>query len=832
MKRIKFFSSVILIIVATYIIIGEIVFPEYVPDMGEICEILPSDSFVKINPDGSREPFEVPGKADGDIVFETVLPDELGRDKDALCLRGMDMRIYIDGKLRENYEVQDNMLLGDRSSECYVMTSLYPEDSGKTLTVYYAYNAGVVYEVFVGNRIGVLSYLFKNYGAELFVGLAVLILGLICYLAALGYQRVHKRYLELRDLSLGVIIGAIWVLSNSVFRQLYSRNISIMADIPFLMVMIMPLPFLVFINSLQNGRHYKLIRVALDIELLDFVVCAVLFVSGLVPLAGTFILAASSAAASIGIIAYTMIRDTIDKKIRPYRYVAFGFMALGIAAIVQILIYLFAHNGVFSGLFMALGLLAFIICAMIHTIRQIIRIQLAAKDALDAGKIKDEFLANMSHEIRTPLNGILGMNEMILRDTKERRTRKYAVNIKGAGETLLALINDILDLSKIQAGRLTLIPAKYDASSLLNDVLNMTRPKALEKDLDFKFDVSENVPATLRGDEIRVKQILLNIINNAVKYTSEGYVHVKIGVRNSDIPSMTTLRVEVSDSGEGIKPEDMGKLFKSFQRIDEKSNKKIEGTGLGLHITNRLVNMMDGRIEVESEYGKGSTFRIFLPQEVASDDTIGDFSKAVQEYVDNMKLSETTLYIPDAKILVVDDNEMNLDVMEGLLRDTKAKVEYALSGEECLSKLREKKDFDIIMLDQMMPEMSGEETLSIIQKENLASGTPVVALTADAIVGAKENYLNMGFTDYLSKPVHYEELEEQLKKHISKDKQKERAEEKGSLPILLLWGTDPDRLRDEKEKLSENYKCVCVVGSKAMERYVEKNHPERVMRVY
>ncbi len=832
MKRIKFFSSVILILVAAYIIIGEIVFPEYVPSMGAICEVLPSDSFVKINEDGSREAFEVPGKADGDIVFETVLPEELGRDKDALCLRGKDMQIYIDGKLRENYTVNDSVLLGDRSAECYVMTSLYPEDSGKTLTVYYTYNAGVVYEVFVGNRIGVLSYLFKNYGAEFFVGIAVLLLGLICYLAALGYQRVHKRYLELRDLSLGVIIGAIWVLTNSVFRQLYSRNISIMADIPFLMVMIMPLPFLVFINSLQNGRYYKQIRVALDIEILDFVVCAVLFVSGLVPLAGTFILAAGSAAASISIVAYTMISDAVNKRIHTYRFVAAGFIALGIAAICQILIYLFAHNGVFSGLFMALGLLAFIICAMIHTIKQIVRIQLAANDALQASKVKDEFLANMSHEIRTPLNGILGMNEMILRDTKERRTRKYAINIKGAGETLLALINDILDLSKIQAGRLTLIPADYDTSSLLNDVLNMTRPKALEKDLEFGFDVDENVPANLKGDEIRVKQILLNIINNAVKYTGEGYVHVKIGVKNNDIPNMSTLRVEVSDSGEGIKPEDMSKLFKSFQRIDEKSNKKIEGTGLGLHITNRLVNMMGGRIEVESEYGKGSTFSIFLPQEVTSDNTIGDFSKAVQEYVDNMKLSETTLYIPDAKILVVDDNEMNLDVMEGLLRDTKAKVEYAVSGEECLKKLRKKSDFDIIMLDQMMPEMSGEETLSAIREEKLASGTPIVALTADAIVGAKENYLKMGFTDYLSKPVHYEELEEQLKKHISKEKQKERAVEEGSLPVLLLWGTDPDKLRDEKEKLSENYKCVCVVGSKAMEKYVDKHNPDRIMRIY
>ena len=829
MKYVRLTVSIIIIVVIGYIIIGQIIFPKPAPDVGGICEMLPEDNWYAVGSDGSRTPISVPGEIDGDVVLETTLPEGIGRDINALCFRGKDMNIYIDGQLRRSYYIEDYGLLGDRATQCFVTVSLYPEDAGKVLRVDYSYNVGRIYEVYIGNRIGIFQHLFENSGAELFFAYAVIILGGMCYVASVIYQLIYKKYLELRHLSLGVIIGAMWVVSNSLFRQFLTNNVSIMSDTPFLMVMIVPLPFLLLVNSLQQGRHKKIIGIAIAVDIIDCIVCIALFIPGIVVLSKSFVAIALCALFSIGVIVYTLISDAVHKQVGSYRYIAVGFIFLAVAATGQIIAYALVRNGIFSGMFMSLGLLGFIIFAMIHTIKHIIGINVAANDALVANKIKDEFLANMSHEIRTPLNGILGMNDMIIRDTKEERTKKYAFNIKGAGNTLLSLINDILDLSKIEAGRLELVPREYDVSSVINDVINMTRPKALEKDLEYKVEVSDKLPARLYGDEIRIRQVMLNIINNAVKYTKAGYVHIRFTAKDERASGKVTLYLKVSDSGIGIKEEDKEKLFESFRRLDEKKNLHIEGTGLGLHITKRLIDMMGGHIDVKSEYGKGSIFRVYMPQGVVGEETIGDFSEAVKRFTKTMEIAGASLYAPDAGLLVVDDNEMNLDVMEGYLRDTKIKADYVLSGQECIEKVKNT-EYDLILLDQMMPDMNGEETLRVL-KDELDINIPVIALTADAVVGAKENYLNMGFDDYVSKPVHYEELEDKLREYIPKEKQLERSDDSNELPVVLLWGNDSKKLREEREKLESVYKCVCVVGEKAKDKYIDKHQPERVMHV-
>lgn len=830
MKYIKLALTVIVAAVFGYIILGEYIFPANVPMNGYICEELPEDSWYEVRADGTRVPVAIPGKTDGDIVVETTLPNNLDKDVSALWTRGMDMQIYIGDELREEYSVEDYELLGDRSAECYVMAALYPDDAGKLLRIHYSYNSGMLYNVYYGTRLGILASLFRNYGAELFVGLAILILGLISFIASLGYRIIHRQYLEMQHLSLGVIIGAVWVLSNSIFRQLYTRNISIMSDMPFLMVMIMPLPFLVFINSLQGGRYSKLITVVSVFEIADFLLCGVLFISGRMTLIESFPIAAGCAAVSIVTIAVTIIRDVRRHLVRSYVYIAVGFVFLAVAAIAQIIIFQFAHNGVFSGMFMALGLFGFLIFAMLHTIKQLIRYRLDASEALHANRAKDDFLANMSHEIRTPLNGILGMDEMIIRDTRDSVIRKYALDIKSAGNTLLSLINDILDLSKIESGSFEIIPLDYDVASVLNDVLNITRPKAAEKELAYNLTVAEDIPSRLLGDEIRIRQVMLNLINNAIKYTQEGHVDIDISAQDALYPSKRILVIRVSDSGIGIRDEDKDRLFKSFQRFDEKKNHNIEGTGLGLHITYRLVNMMGGHIEFDSEYGKGSTFTAYIPQVVVVQEPIGDFSKAVMHYLNAIEPEQTTLCAPDAHILIVDDNEMNLEVIEGLLRDTRIQLELVTSGYECIDRVRTN-IYDCILLDQMMPDMNGEMTLNEMKKQDILRDTPVIALTADAIVGARENYISMGFTDYLSKPVKYEQLEQTLKHYISEEKQLDPEAAEEHLPIMLIWGDNPERLKEERERLEGIYKCVCVRGSRAMEKYIEKHEVHGVMKV-
>ncbi len=831
MKYVKTALSVIIILVFGYILAGEIFFSANTPKSGFICNTLPGDQWVRIEEDGSRTPFELPGRTDGDIVIETTLPQNIEKGVSALCFRGMDMQVYVGDELRDELKTQDYPLFGDRSAECFLMVSLYPDDAGKTLRVNYEYNSGFVYEVYYGTRLGIWAHFFSLYGSELVVGLMILCLGVICYIAAVTYRIIYKKYLEMQHLSIGVLLGGCWVLSNSVFRQFYTRNISVMSDIPFLMVMILPIPFLIFIDSLQKRRYTKLLTIASALEIADFVILMILFVSGVMPLVKSFIFAALSCLFCIVVMSYTIIMDSIRGLTKAYEYVAVGFGVLAIAAIGQIMTYIFAHNGVFSGLLMAIGLLGFLMCATVHTIKQIIGIRIEANEAMHASKAKGEFLANMSHEIRTPLNGILGMDEMIIRETRQSSIKKYALDIKSAGNTLLSLINDILDLSKIEAGSFEIIPGDYSITSVLNDIVNMTRHKAVAKDIEYIFNVSPDIPSDLFGDEIRVRQVMLNIINNAIKYTNKGQVNIE--VYTEEIPSeeeMINLVVKVSDTGRGIRKDDMDKLFTSFQRLEEKKNRNIEGTGLGLHITQRLLELMDGKIEVESTYGAGSTFTLTIPQKVVNNQAIGDFSEAVSRFVSNMEVEETTLYAPSASLLVVDDNAMNLEVMEGLLRESKIKVELAESGQECIDKVK-MNDYDVVLLDQMMPGMSGEQTLNIMKNQGIIEDTPVIALTADAIIGAKERYLSKGFTDYLSKPVKYDKLEETLRKYLPADKIETMPKNENELPTLLIWGTDSDVIRQTREKLCAEYKCTCVVGSKAKDKYLEKHIVDAVMQV-
>ena len=783
MKYIKNIFSIILILVFAYIVLGEIFFPIDSPFGGNICDELPRDKWVILNEDGSEIAFELPGKADGNIVLKTYLPDVLNKDYNVLCLRGEDMAVYVGGELRSEIAPEDFGFFGDRSTECYIFAPIYPEDAGKEVLVNYGYNSGMVYEVYIGTRLGILADLFRRYGLELLVGFAIIILGVICYIASLSYRLIHKKYLEMEHLSLGIILGACWVLSNSVFRQLYTRNLAVMGDIPYLMVLILPIPFIILVD---------------------------LFVLGKMEIDSSFIFAAVCALISIVFMFTTIILDAKRGNAFSYRFVIYGFVVFAFSAVVQMGMFLFAHNGVFSGLFMSIGLFGFIICAMIHTIKQLIGIRVEANEFQHVAKAKDDFLANMSHEIRTPLNGILGMDEMILRDTKESRIRDYALEIKSASNTLLSIINDILDLSKIESGNFDIIPVDYDVASVLNDVLNMTRHRAVKKGLEFNFNVSETIPSVLHGDEIRIRQVMLNIINNAVKYTREGHVDVNISSESIMQGNYVELILKVTDTGIGIKDEDKEKLFRSFQRLD-------------------VTKMMNGKLSVESEYGKGSEFTVTIPQKVVKASPIGDFSDAVKNYLKNIDLNEVGLYAPSASILVVDDNEMNLDVMEGLLRDTRIKADFVTSGALCIE-YAQKKKYDCILLDQMMPQMNGEETLKELKEKDILNGTPVIALTADAIIGAKESYLEKGFTDYISKPVKYEVLELALKNYIPKEKQLSPS---GSdeLPLLLIWSEDPKKITEAREKLDGIYKCVCITGEKAKDKYLEKHTPDAVMHV-
>jgi len=410
-----------------------------------------------------------------------------------------------------------------------------------------------------------------------------------------------------------------------------------------------------------------------------------------------------------------------------------------------------------------------------------------------ANEAKSRFLANMSHEIRTPINAVLGMDEMIMREAEDAGIRSYAADIQSAGRTLLSLINDILDFSKVEEGKMEIIPVQYELSSLINDLVNMTRERAEKKGLLFKVEVDKEIPHLLKGDEIRIKQCALNLLSNAVKYTEEGFVKLAITFENINDLSIA-LRITVSDTGIGMKQEDLDKLFSHYARIEEERNRTIEGTGLGMSITKALVGLMGSKVEVKSTYGKGSEFSFAIEQEVINRDEIGDYASKLEELRSGGYTYHEMFHAPDANILVVDDTEMNLRVIENLLKKTEIGIDTALSGREALT-LAENKKYDVIFIDHMMPDMDGITTLSHIRKNSQNIDTPAVALTANAVSGARAMYLNAGFNDYLSKPIFGEKLERMLMALIPKNKWEEykpdeedapqREEEEEELPEWL-----------------------------------------------
>ncbi len=416
-----------------------------------------------------------------------------------------------------------------------------------------------------------------------------------------------------------------------------------------------------------------------------------------------------------------------------------------------------------------------------------------------ANNAKTYFLANMSHEIRTPINSILGMNEMILRESHEELIKEYASDIQSATQSLYSIINDILDVSKIESGKMEIIPVEYDLSSLIHDLVNMFAPRAETKNLMFYVKVDPTLPSRLYGDDVRIRQVLINLLTNAVKYTHKGTI--ELCVTGKELAEHMELLFEVKDTGIGIKKENISRLYVAFQRIEEDKNRNIEGTGLGLNISKQLLEMMGSSLAVNSVYGQGSTFSFTLKQDIIDKEPIGDLQGRIHrrpsEYI-----YQTSFCAPQAHILVVDDNDMNRKVFHGLLKQTELKITEAASGMEALD-LVQKYEFDLIFLDHMMPGLDGIETLKHMRMltDNHCSQTPVIILTANAFTGAKEMYMEKGFDDFLAKPIIPDKLEKQIKRLLPPH----LVEEKQNRHNIELQATDIKKNLPEIDGLDWNY---------------------------
>lgn len=767
---IKKLFTFMMICVTAYFILGSCLLPEDTP--GESSGFKEyGGTWERVLADNSREPVKIPGRCragrNETVTVETRLPDSISHDI-YFCFRSakQDMEIYVDNKLRKQYTTQNTRITGKTSAVAYVFVEIYPDDSGKILRLETKTDSpysGIFYTIYTGSQLEIWQYYFSQYGMELIIAFIMIILSIITILGSMSLRIFYHRKLELEHLGWGILIAGLWLVFNSVFRQLIFPNLSVINDMAFYTVMLLPIPYLLYIDRVQQKRYGKFYNIIELLVAANFIICTVLHIFHICDFTDTIVLIVALCILAIMFIFFTIISEIKNKKINNYRDVAAGIVCAFISAILQIIEY-FRKTSLFNGTIFATGLILLLFFAAVSTVHDIIYMEGEKQQALSANKAKDRFLASMSHEIRTPINAVLGLNEMVLRESREQNIKEYASGIKNSGQVLLSLINDILDLSKIESGKMEIIPAEYDLSSLLHDVVNMVSIKAQDKNLKVNLVLNRNLPSGLYGDDVRLRQILTNLLNNAVKYTDKGSVTLSVsGVHNN---GNVLLKFEVSDTGIGIREEDLDKLFKEFERIEEKRNRNIEGTGLGLSITVRLLQMMGSQLKVQSTYGEGSRFYFRLEQKIINFKPVGDLGRRLAEQAADYSYN-VSFIAPDANILVVDDNAVNRKVFTGLLKETHIKIDEADSGAECLG-MASKKKYDIIFLDHMMQGIDGIETLHKIRRpgNSINNSTPVIVLTANAVTGAKEMYLKAGFNSFLSKPVNPAKLEQLVMEYL------------------------------------------------------------------
>ncbi len=453
----------------------------------------------------------------------------------------------------------------------------------------------------------------------------------------------------------------------------------------------------------------------------------------------------------VGIMLYCLLRNL--KKISTKEYIPLlTFMVLSTFCMIiqktypEITLMLMCHSIVTSLMYFTIEN---------PDVKMVKELEVAKNEAEKANHAKSEFLSSMSHELRTPLNAIVCFSELLeSKEGLDSESKDFAKDIVSASHNLLDLVNGVLDISKIEAGKMELINKEYNSQELFNSLSTMVIPRIGDKPIDFKTVIASDIPPVLKGDTGKLKQIILNLLTNAVKYTDKGFIKYRVECINDFKNNQTKLIITVTDTGRGIKKEDIDRLFKKFERLEEDRNTSIEGTGLGLAITEGLAELMGGKITVISDYGKGSTFKFVVIQEIVNVE--------VKEESSNITSSDYNTF-EGKKALIVDDSKLNLKVAENVLKNFLVTTESVTSGLECLSCVNSKK-YDIIFMDIMMPNMSGEEVLRKLRENGV--NTPVIALTADAIEGQEEKYMSEGFDGYISKPINKEKLSYVLNKYL------------------------------------------------------------------
>ncbi|MCR5654974.1 MAG: response regulator [Lachnospiraceae bacterium] len=708
----------------------------------------------------------------GDQKISAILPRTVGDNEYLFFDTRIDVSVSINGEFRTDFVGErDVKTPGGAFKDFMMQVPLKAQDADEKIEIIRSAPGAedeALPQFYIGTLAGFRSFQLKSGGPSFVLSLIVLTFAFVAFLVSIALTFLYKQRIDMLYGVLGIFIIASWVITDSdlfpiVFGVNHINNI-----LSYLLCLTMPLPLMIYLDSVQRGRYRKTTIVVAIVAILNATVWPILQFTKII----TFDQMRTPANMMLVLLAclglFMLIMDAIKGNISGYRYTFIGFIGFLVGGILELLTVILEVTYIRKTSFMVIGLgflLTFIVIQQVHDLH---KVNLDKQHAIDISEAKTKFLASMSHEIRTPINAILGMNEMILRENEDETIDEYARSIKTSGKMLLMLVNDVLDFTKIEAGKLEIKESEFLMPEMLYDVLSLIKERAEEKSLTLECKITDEVPNELISDEFRIRQILVNLMNNAVKYTEKGTVTLKIGGEFTE--SGYLLRFFVEDTGKGIPKEDQEHLFEAFSRADMKSNINVEGTGLGLAIVKSIVDSMEGDVGVDSEYGVGSTFWVKLPVKYQSRDLLkDDFMEHRSKQAESMAASSFSA--PSANILAVDDNQSNLTIVKLFLKRDDIVPDLCNSGRRAIELCKEKK-YDLILLDHMMPEPDGIETLHAIRKDadSLNKDTKAIVLTANAVAGSRQMYIREGFEDYLTKPLDSGVLEETIKKLLPTDK--------------------------------------------------------------
>lgn len=760
----------IFLFVVGLIFVGEFVLPDERTFTDTSVENF-SDGWERIYWDGSSKPIKLPGKYDTEGSHEFVLRKKLDiwEDKDSYISfnsNKQDVVVYIDDELRYKFNTKNTRILGSNTPGTMMFIPLHPSDNGKTIKVILSGNnnySGVLDEFILGTQQGIVMHTYNRERYTLLLTLFLLVLGVIAFIIGVSVKIAYGKTLSLFFVGWAMICAALWSLAETDCRQFFVPNFSLLFYMTYLSLIMLPYTMALYFDCLQEGRYRALYMGLAVLEEFSAIIALFLQFFNNTDLIGILPIAFVSIIITMITYVVTVIPDLIHGRVKTYWLEFIGICGAIVMGIMQMCDYIFLHPTNINALFLIVGLLFLIVMAYFRALRDIRNTEREMFAAVQAHDASTAFMTRMSHEMRTPINAILGMNKMILRESKDENILEYARDVNSAGNYLLGVVNEVLDLAKVSAGKIEIVPEEYDLMDMIRECYSLARPRAKASRLSFEVDMSDVLPSRLRGDRERIIQIITNLLTNAIKYTPEG--RVTLSVQGKIAEGKLLLIVTVTDTGIGVAEENLPYLFDTFARVGEFNKRRIEGTGLGLTITKQLIDLMDGSISVESELGKGSSFTVMIPQDICSVEPCGMFSMGPNG--DRRVADRHEVFDVLGRILVVDDVAINLRVFSVLLSNTDIIVDTAISGPEALEKIKRNK-YDIIFIDHLMPGMDGLELKVLIDgmEGNPNSNTPLVMQTANAVVGAKEEYERLGFTDYIAKPIKEEELRKLIRKYI------------------------------------------------------------------